>query len=220
MNSLSAQRSTSSRDDLFTHPNMKKTKEIDKEMNKILNNDHLSDYEKNEQFSNKLNGFVSNFHSAIKTPKSEAILGKPSSVDTIEDTSPPSTSSHLIEETLNSIPKSYHQNAKKLINFLKGNEAFAWNDNGELIYKGQVIQGSDVDKLLNDAVRNKKISSGDSTFQNFLSALKSEGYPVHKLSNQKKKKTPSFRIEKPKKKFRSADYNTISSILRTWVKSK
>lgn len=219
MNTLDAQKLSSSRDELFTHPNVKKTKEIDKEMEKILHDNHLSDYEKNEQFNNKLNGFVSNFRTAITTPKSEALLGKPSD-DKQDDSSSHSMSPNLLEKTLNSIPNSYQQNARKLINFLKGNEAFTWNEIGELKYKGKIIQGSDVNKLLNDAVRNKKISSGDNTFENFLSALKSEGYPVHKLSNQKKKKAPSYRVEKPKKKFRSADYNTISSILKSWVKSK
>ena len=220
LNNFNAQNVTSNSNELFSHPNVKKTKEIDKEMDQILNDNHLSDYEKNEQFNNKLNGFVSNFHAAVMTPKSDAILGKPSSDDNIDALPSPSTSLYSLEETLNTIPSSYQQNAKKLVNFLKGNEAFAWNENGELKYKGKILQGSDVNKLLNDAVRNKKISSGNSTFEAFLGALKNEGYPVHKLSSAKKKKSPSFRVEKPKKKIRKADYNTLTSILKSWVKSK
>lgn len=215
VNNLNAQTSSNSKDKIFNHPNVQKTKEIDKEIDKILHNESLSDYEKNEQFNSKLDDFVSNFRSAITSPKSEALFGKPSSNNPLPSTISP----QFLEETLSSIPDSYQPNAKKLISFLKGNDTFSWNEKNELIYKGKVLQGSDVGQLLNDAVRSKKNSSSDDTFQNFLSALKSEGYPVHKLSNQKKKKS-AFRVQKPKRKPRLTTDKNVSSILKAWVTSE
>lgn len=222
-NSFNAQKSSSSRDQLFTHPNVKKTKELDGEIDKILRDKNLSDYEKNEQFSNKLNDFVTNFRTSITTPKNEALLGKP----TLDDEfSMPAPSLPSLEDNLSSIPDSYQQSAKKLIRFIKNSGSFSWNENGQLIYKGKLIPGSDVGQLLNDAVRNKKIVSNEETFENFLSALKSEGYPIQKILNRKKTKLPSFRVEQAKKRYRkpkgqfSMSKNKAASILKSWVESQ
>ncbi len=223
MKSFNAQKSLSNREELFSHPNVKKTKEIDREIGEILNDQNTTDYEKNERFNSKLNDYVRNFRTAISTSKREALLGKPSSANA----EPPATSEVIplsLEDKLSSIPDSYQQNAKKLISFLKRNTAFSWNEKGELKYKDNPIQGSDVVQLLHDAVRTKEISSNSKAFEEFVDALKREGYPIQKTLKQKKKVLP-FKVVKRKtvssRKHKSTSKLSSPSIqkdiLKSWV---
>ncbi len=224
MKNFNAQKSKNAGEDLFSHPNVKKTKELDKEIDDILTNQSMTDYEKNEHFNSKLNDYVTNFRTALSTSKREALLGKPTLSKT-ETFAPSNAASILLEDKLSSIPESYQQNARKLINFLKSNDAFSWNDKGELKYKDIPIQGSDVVQLLHDTVRTKKISSSNAAFDKFIDALKSEGYPIRKtLSSQKR--IPSTNIVKRKKRVLTTKRNSGSrlhspfakkDILKSWV---
>lgn len=103
------------RKQLFSHPNIKKTKEIDNEINDILLKQHISDHEKNEQLNFK-------FSFVITKLEHEALLGKPS-LSTVDDASSVDTIL-LLEGKFSSIPESHRLNAKKLTNILKS-DAFS-----------------------------------------------------------------------------------------------
>lgn len=172
-------------DDVFKHPNVKKVEKIDGEMNEILNSKNLSDYEKTEQYNSKLEDYIKNFQAAITNSRAEALFGKP--VTTSESSLPiTSVKPTSLTEVLPNIPDSYQQQAKRLAQFIQSNQSFSWNENGELKYKDTTIDGSDIVKLLNDAVRNRNPSSTKSAFGEFINALKTEGYPVHKLFSFKR----------------------------------
>ena len=217
---------------IFKHPNVDKAEKLDNQMSAILSNQNLSDFEKNQQFGTKLESFIKNFQQAIKTPKADAFFGK----QTVEKEAviPSENHSKPLTKEIANIPESYQQRARRLVEFLQSNKSFSWNENGQLKYKGNVIDDSDVSKLLNDAVRNKKISSSLSVFQDFMSALKNEGYPVHRLSSLKEKKSkiskrtpkkvPGRSVISTKRKKTSFIPKALSSsskkeILKSWISS-
>lgn len=197
---------------IFMHPNIKKVAQIDKQMDRILNNSELTDFEKNEQYNTKLESYIKNFRSAVETPKNEALLGKqmvPQQQQKELLAKPSELQSKALTPEMSFIPESYHQSAQKLINFLQNNKSFSWGDDGELKYNNTPIDGSNVTKLLNDAVRHRKITSSETTFNKFIDALENEGYPVHQLSVKQKSKslnpvTLPLNFSKKKKKFSSS----------------
>lgn len=117
----------------------------------------------------------------------------------------------LLEERPSSIPGSYHPNAKKLMNFLKSNDACSWNQKSKLKYNDDPIHGSDVVKHLNDGVCSRKVSSSSDAFEKFVSALKSKGYPVQETLRQKTR-IPSFKIEKRNTRQCQANQNLFKKI--------
>ena len=62
--------------DLFQHPGVKATKTEQERMQRIANDDSLSDSEKLRHHSQALKRYLENFKDAVKLSKSEAILGE------------------------------------------------------------------------------------------------------------------------------------------------
>ena len=113
---------------IFKHPNVDKAEKLDNQTSAILSNQNLSDFEKNQQFGTKLESFMKNFQQAIKTPKADAFFGK----QTVEKEAviPSENHSKPLTKEIASIPESYQQRARRLVEFLQSNKSFSWNENG------------------------------------------------------------------------------------------
>ncbi|GFW13671.1 uncharacterized protein TNCV_1211371 [Trichonephila clavipes] len=60
------------------------------------------------------------------------------------------------DEIFRIVPARYKEKAKNIFQFLKLQESFSWNSDGEIIYKNTVIPGSKIAFLVNDFLRNRK----------------------------------------------------------------
>ncbi|GFU31427.1 hypothetical protein NPIL_147071 [Nephila pilipes] len=60
------------------------------------------------------------------------------------------------DEIFRIVPTRYKEKAKNIFQFLKLQESFSWNSDGEIIYKNTVIPGSNIAFLVNDFLRNRK----------------------------------------------------------------
>ena len=60
------------------------------------------------------------------------------------------------DEILESVPKTMKAKAQLLLKKMKSNPDISWNEKGELKYKGQTVQGSNVVELVNDVLRKRK----------------------------------------------------------------
>jgi hypothetical protein len=60
------------------------------------------------------------------------------------------------EEILESVPKTMKAKAQLLLNKMKSNPDISWNEKGELKYKRETVQGSNVVDLVNDVLRKRK----------------------------------------------------------------
>lgn len=210
----------------FTHPNVKAVGELDNEMKKILSDEKLTDFEKVEQYNSKLESYLQNFRSAIETPKREALIGKTSPDNENKNTvinqpDHPLPTHDLIESELALIPESYRKNGKRLLNFLKSSKSFSWDEAGQVKYRDKAIHGSNISKLLNDAVRNRKITSQRSTYDEFLKALDTEGYPINKRSSSIPVRRSRLKTSKHNKLKRQYSRTNIpkdisAEILKNW----
>jgi hypothetical protein len=60
------------------------------------------------------------------------------------------------EEILESVPKTMKAKAQLLLNKMKSKTDISWNEKGELKYKRETVQGSNVVDLVNDVLRKRK----------------------------------------------------------------
>lgn len=152
-----------------------------------------------QQYNSKLESYLKNFQNAIRVPTRDALIGK-TLPDQMEITSKPSIvpQPETFDPQITDIPETYRAKAKQLLEFLKSNNSFTWDENGQVKYKDKIIDGSNLTSLLNDTVRSRRIKSPALTFDEFFKALKSEGYSVKKSEMI----IPSFKARaiSPKKK--------------------
>jgi hypothetical protein len=55
-----------------------------------------------------------------------------------------------------SVPKTMKAKAQLLLKKMKSSLDISWNEKGELKYKGETVQGSNVVDLVNDVLRKRK----------------------------------------------------------------
>ncbi|GFT26827.1 n-acetyltransferase domain-containing protein [Nephila pilipes] len=90
------------------------------------------------------------------------------------------------DEIFRIVPTRYKEKAKNIFQFLKLQESFSWNSDGEIIYKNTVIPGSNIAFLVNDFLRNRK-SAPEGRYV-FLRALNDVNLPKH-LDQEKNNST-------------------------------
>ena len=73
-------------------------------------------------------------------------------IETTDDATP----DEIEENIIDSVPSSMKQRAKSLIKMIKSGTDMTWNDKGELVYKDQVVPGTNIVDLVNDALRKRK----------------------------------------------------------------
>ena len=84
------------------------------------------------------------------------------------------------------IPMKYQNKAKGLLHFLSryGGDVVSWKDNGNLIYNGDVIQGSHISDLIKHAL-SPNVKGNPTGFQQFYKALKDIDTPTAFIHNKK-----------------------------------
>ncbi|GFT41046.1 hypothetical protein NPIL_659771, partial [Nephila pilipes] len=87
------------------------------------------------------------------------------------------------DEIFRIVPTRYKEKAKNIFQFLKLQESFSWNSDGEIIYKNTVIPGSNIAFLVNDFLRNRK-SAPEGRYV-FLRALNDVNLPKRLDVNKK-----------------------------------
>ena len=84
------------------------------------------------------------------------------------------------EVILSAIPKNYRTRAQALLNHITADpqHRFRWNQQGELIYRGQVIPGSHITDLLKNSQRHSQ-PVGLQEFQDGLKELNIYKHCLH-----------------------------------------
>ncbi|GFY61348.1 uncharacterized protein TNIN_238571 [Trichonephila inaurata madagascariensis] len=98
------------------------------------------------------------------------------------------------DEIFRIVPARYKEKAKSIFQFLKLQESFSWNSDGEIIYRSTVIPGSNIACLVNDFLWNRK-SAPEGRYV-FLKALNDVNLPKHFDVNKKLYKNNKI-IKKP-----------------------
>ena len=143
---------------------------LDQEMQSILNQHHLSDEEKVEQYNQVLQRYLE-YHNHLRTP-----------------VPPPSKEAqlpNLQNKVMNTVPTVMKRKAEALLERIQHHPNASWNDRGEFVYNKKVITGSNIVDLINDMVRHRK-SFEPVGWQSFAEALRESNVPQEMVGNRER----------------------------------
>lgn len=111
--------------------------QIDKNMQSVLKDKHLSDYDKEKIYTQKQATFV-DMRDELTTPvRTENTINESNDI-------------------LDSVPKLYHKKANALLKYLQMDKDVNWDNQGQLIINGKTIPQSHIVDLVNDGMRLRK----------------------------------------------------------------
>ncbi len=144
-------------------PATKATNVLDTEMKEILDRRDISEDEKVKLYNQILSRYLT-FDNQRKQPL-EMKLTEPTLEQTFKPEHDPSDKktttsgqSQVIEDdVIDSVPRTLRKKAERLLKHLKfDQDVVDWNQKGEVLVDGTVIQGSHLVDLINDALRKRK----------------------------------------------------------------
>ncbi|GFT06432.1 uncharacterized protein TNCV_3355711 [Trichonephila clavipes] len=164
--------------------------ELDQRMKNILHNKDLTEEEKTIlylQVLQKYTHFSNENRRESESVPNEASLSENQETESLKENLKESvvkTEKEVFEdEIFRIVPARYKEKAKNIFQFLKLQESFSWNSDGEIIYKNTVIPGSNIAFLVNDFLRNRK-SAPEGRYV-FLRALNDVNLPKNLDVNKK-----------------------------------
>ncbi|GFV47360.1 uncharacterized protein TNCV_4830161 [Trichonephila clavipes] len=164
--------------------------ELDQRMKNILHNKDLTEEEKTIlylQVLQKYTHFSNENRKESEPVPNEASLSENQETESLKENLKESvvkTEKEVFEdEIFRIVPARYKEKAKNIFQFLKLQESFSWNSDGEIIYKNTVIPGSNIAFLVNDFLRNRK-SAPEGRYV-FLRALNNVNLPKNLDVNKK-----------------------------------
>lgn len=165
-------------------PSLEHMSELDREMQVILQNKTLTDYEKVRRYYEVLQKKFSlekhNVpHIAIQEPMMDT------QEETMEKQEPlEKASTQLKEIIMKSVPKHYRNNANDLIQLMeKHQNILNWNELGEVTYKGHFIKNSNVVDLFNH-IFSPLSKSNPIGKKEFLNSLHDMNIPRYYIKNK------------------------------------
>ena len=175
-------------------------------MKNIWNRDDLAADEKVRLYTEQMNKFKS-FHDDLSRPKSLEVVMRRTDENTNEEKTHVTTVSNKKDdddssiitrdlvahgninnerEIVNALPKTIRKRAEQLLNYLKLQPHISWNGNGEFIYDGKALHGSNISDLLLDLLSNRQKLISPIFFSNMFSkSLAQANVPLEWVKNQK-----------------------------------
>ena len=138
--------------------------EADSDMKEILERD-ISDEEKIKEYNQRLRSSLIHYNKYVKEPIGEKVPD-------------------LIEAQINEIlPPSLKNKGELMITHLK-NSSVQWTKEGELIFNGEPIKGSNIVSLVNDVLRKSKTRIPPQGWEQFAQLLRNSNIPQEFLANK------------------------------------
>lgn len=146
---------------------------LDSEMDKILRK-KITDDQKAQEYNQILQKYLT-YKEQVSPPKNL--------LSVVEDSSP--TLEKKDEDfILKTIPQKFKSKAQLLFDRLNQIPDFSWNERGELIYKDETMQNSNITDLVNDVMRSRKHFQPVG-WRKFSEILKSNNIPHDLVGNKK-----------------------------------
>lgn len=153
---------------LTRNPTQTKLQGLESDMRNILDRTDLHDDVKMNLYGHTLQKYLQ-YENSRKTEPFSVKMSTPArkttetaeTVETRDDattqqTEAPTSDVDQTSHILKSVPKTFHRRAKLLLDKLKQNDVMTWNKNDELIYRGNLVKGSNIVDLVNDTLREKR----------------------------------------------------------------
>ena len=90
----------------------------------------------------------------------------------------------LEKRVIESLPKTLQKRGGVLLDHIKDTTDMTWNDRGELIVKGQTLNGTNVSDLIHEILRSRKLGHKPEGWSIFANALKESNIPMDLIGNK------------------------------------
>ena len=176
---------------LSRNPTRIKLQSLEEDMKDILARTDLHDDAKLSLYQQTLQRYLQYDHALKTEPVSVTMstptrdVSVPSGDGAPSDENPAALAEEddLTPQILESVPKTLRRKAKLLIDRLKHNDVMAWNAKGELVYEGNIVKGSNMIDLVNDALKGKR-GFFPHGYQYFLRGLAKSNAPESIIGNE------------------------------------
>lgn len=160
--------------------------ELDKEMALVLDSPSTDINEKAKKYANILQRYLALTRQG-EQEKSVLTLSTPT-VQTYETgvTAYPDNGDAITANILKYIPKRSEKNAEYILNAIRGaQDRVSWNEQGEIVFKGQVCKGSHVYDLIKNVTANQNVSDAARPpgWKAFLKTLSDLNVPLSVVPN-------------------------------------
>jgi hypothetical protein len=139
---------------------------LDKKMETILDKENLSEDERLKLYDQSFTRYL-NVYDDYR-PRPVAFAPEPVKQDLVDD------------EILESVPKTMKAKAQLLLKKMKSSPDISWNEKGELKYKGETVQGSN---LVNEVLRKRKYFNPQG-WEAFGDALREANVPQYLIGHE------------------------------------
>ena len=215
---------------------------IDNEMRNILESSSHTDHDKAMAYQQALQryltkvGQVNRRGSNLVQTKQQNVtsFNQPIQTDNNPDTLPAQSDhnkiSKLEDRVLESVPSTLTKKAKLLLDHIRETTDLTWNERGEIISNGDPVEGSNLQDLVHETVRARKLQ-GDPPkgWNTFSSLLRASNVPLDLVGNKSRwniasdepiesVKTPVSHSYSKERKSRSDQ--RLTSKIREGVRSK
>lgn len=184
---------------LPTQPYVRRMSDLDERMKDILERSDLNEIEKVKLYNQALQKYII-YEDQSHQPPPPIRVTLNDDEKRVEDIA--INTRDMDAEVLESVPKNYKKKVSLLLDRLKRNQNLSWNENGEMVYKGQVHPNSNILDLVNDIVRKRK-DFNPTGWQTFAEVLREMNIPRELVGNldrwQMINTTPS--TSTPKKRY-------------------
>ena len=90
------------------------------------------------------------------------------------------------EEVIGSVPRTYQNKASLLVKKWKRNGVLGWNKEGNLMYNGEVIPGTNIVDIVNDVVRPRSKNPQPKGWDLVAQGIKATNVPLELIGNSKR----------------------------------
>lgn len=168
--------------------------QLDRNMQSVLKNDTMSDYDKEQLYTQKLGTYVTMRDQ--RTPPMQQQQPLVSDNDR-----------KLPDDILASVPKMYRTKADAFLKYIQSDKDISWDSNGQLILNKKIIPKSHLVDLMHDALRLRKKVKRAKGWRELSRHLRHKNIPREILGNEEWstpppspiKEKPSFPIRTPRK---------------------
>ena len=130
---------------------------LDQDINEVLENSAIPPDQKIKLYQQILQRYL---HFRKEPEQNSSILTQKLSGEKIKDnkssSDKPDYMREMKDEVIKGIPKKFQKNANILFKHIETNPDITYNDKGEFVFKGNVVQNSNIFDLINDLLRKKK----------------------------------------------------------------
>ena len=165
--------------------------QMDRNMQNILKNSKMSDYDKEKLFSQKLATYVDMRDNAKGFP-ADPMISHPLPESEVNK-------KDLPLDITTSVPKMYQRKADAFLNYLHADGDVTWDEQGQILLQGKVIPKSHIVDLVHDAMRLRKRTKRPQGWQELSRHLAQKNIPRELVGNETWSASPKSPVFKPLK---------------------